>query len=203
MTPPRGSLAATELSLDQFVEGCIQETLPAHPGKRHDAVFKLARHLQGDARMRDVPLKDLKPIVDCWYNLLAEKIGAGNIQANIDENWFDFAEGWGEVKYPGKGGLMTALWDRATQSEPPQIAKRYGSPDMRLLVAFCRELQRETGDEPFYLATTIVDERFRLNGNRMRAWRWLDGLVRNGVLERVERGDPARRIAARFRYLGD
>ena len=35
----------------------------------------------------------------------------------------------------------------------------------------------------------------------MRAWRWLQGLVRDGVLELIDRGDPKKRIPATFRYL--
>lgn len=83
----------------------------------------------------------------------------------------------------------------------PAAAKQYSTPEVRLLVGVCRELQREAGDEPFFLATTTLERLLGLN--RMRAWRWLDGLVRDGVLDVIERGDPRTRRASRFRYLGD
>lgn len=34
----------------------------------------------------------------------------------------------------------------------PAVAERYEQPELRLLVSLCRELQRATGDGPFYLA---------------------------------------------------
>ena len=77
---------------------------------------------------------------------------------------------------------MTAILERARAADPPTVATQYGSDEIRLLVALCRELQREVDDGPFYLATTTVAKLFGLrdskgNWNRMRAWRWLQGLV--------------------------
>jgi hypothetical protein len=81
----------------------------------------------------------------------------------------------------------------------PAAALQYRSPKPRLLIALCRELQQEAGDGPFFLATTTVEK--LLGPNRMRAWRWLQGLVRDGVLNVVDRGDGAKRMPARFRYV--
>ena len=194
---------ATCLSEQEFIEQCISKTSPPHPGKRHDNVFKLAKFLQGDPAIAAWPLKKLHPIVDRWYARAVQAVGPGGIKASADDNWFDFAEAWDKVKYPGEEGLMTMLLERAKKTELPAVATDYQSPEIRLLIALCRELQRESGDEPFYLSTATVDRLFGLNGNRMRAWRWLQGLVRDGVLAEVEKGDPVSRRASRFRYLGD
>ncbi len=93
-TPPRGSQSefATDSDLDSFIESCIQESLPTEPRRRHAGVFKLARLLRGHPTVADWPLVRLQPIVNRWYDLAVEAIGAGNIVANADENWFD--RGW-------------------------------------------------------------------------------------------------------------
>jgi hypothetical protein len=128
-------------------------------------------------------------------------LGPEAINATADENWWDFSEGWAKVKYPGEEGLMTMLLERARQRELPEVALQYHAPETRELIALCRELQQEVGDEPFFLATTTIEKLFGLN--RMRAWRWLQGLVRDGVLECVDRGNSEERRPGRFRYLGD
>jgi hypothetical protein len=69
------------------------------------------------------------------------------------------------------------LLERARQAEPPAAASQYRSPKTRLLIALCRQLQQEAGDGPFFLSTTTVEK--LLGPNRMRAWRWLQGLVRD------------------------
>jgi hypothetical protein len=187
--------------IKEFVEQCIQKTLPERPGQRHAAVFRLARYLQGHPEVAKWPLSQLHPIVDRWFELAVENLGREAINATEDENWWDFSEGWGQVKYPGEEGLMTMLLERAKQAEPPAVALQYRSPETRLLIALCRELQQEVGDEPFFLATTTIEKLLGLN--RMRAWRWVQGLARDGVLECVDRGSPEKRRPGRFRYLGD
>jgi hypothetical protein len=101
----------------------------------------------------------------------------------------------------GLEGLMTMLLERARRRELPEVALQYHAPETRELIALCRELQQEVGDEPFFLATTTIEKLFDLN--RMRAWRWLQGLARDGVLECVDRGSSEERRPGRFRYLGD
>jgi hypothetical protein len=188
-------------SIKEFIEQCIQKTLPEKPGQRHDEVFRLARYLQGHTEVTNWPLRQLRPIMDRWFELTVERLGAEAVNATADENWWDFSEGWGNVKYPGEDGLMTMLLERARQRELPEVALQYRSPETRLLIALCRELQQEVGDEPFFLATTTIEKLFGLN--RMRAWRWLQGLVRDGVLECVDHGSSEERRPGRFRYLGD
>jgi hypothetical protein len=198
----RGSLPATALSNNGFIARCIEATLPDRAGMRHIGVFKLAKLLQGNREMASLPVGQLRPVVDQWYRLAVARLGEDIIQANIDENWWDFSEGWDKVKYPGEGGLMVAILERA-RNNVPEVAQRYDSPQVRLLIAICRELQRVAGTESFFLPTSVVEKLLILEGGRMRASRWLSGLVRDGVLELVERGGPDGRRPNRYRYLGD
>ena len=73
----------------------------------------------------------------------------------------------------------------------------YGVPGT-LLVAVCRELQRASGDKPFFLACRTTG---RLLGvDHTTAWRWLFLLTHKGIIEEVEKGDRAKRRASRYRY---
>ena len=99
---------------------------------------------------------------------------------------------------------MASIVERAKQNGIPKIAERYQTEHIRQLVSVCRELQREAGKESFFLPVSVVVDLFNLgDGGRMRASRWLNGLVLDGVLELVERGGPQGRRVSRFGYLGD
>ena len=96
---------------------------------------------------------------------------------------------------------MTAILERAKQSPLPQAAGRYEQPDLQLLVGICRELQRASGDNPFFLACRTAGK--LLGVNHTTASRWLFLLRHNGVIQEVEKGDQVKRRASRYRYLGD
>ncbi len=76
---------------------------------------------------------------------------------------------------------------------------------MRLLAALCRELQRESGDRPFYLACRTAGR--LLKSDYTTAWRWLFLLAHDRVIDEVEKGlrggGRAKRRASRDRYLAD
>jgi hypothetical protein len=211
-TSSAGSAASQTTPADQllgryeeFIGQCIRKSLPEAPGKRHDQVFKLARLLRAKPELAALPVHTYRPVVDRWYDLTVKALGQDNIVATADDNWWDFSEGWDKVKYPGEEGLMVMLLERAKRSLP-KVAGEYRSPEVQLLVGLCRELQREAGDGPFFLATSTAARVLGLtdrNGkpDRKRAWRWLQGLVRDGVLQLVDRGDPDKRIAASYRYV--
>ena len=98
-------------------------------------------------------------------------------------------------------GRLASDLARALAAEPPEIALQYESPKVRLLVTFCRELQREVGDEPFFLSARGAAGICEVTP----AWaaQWLRGLVEDGVLELVAKGDFGKHKASEFRYLGD
>jgi hypothetical protein len=198
----RGVVASVDPHITAFVDDCIGKTLPPHPGKRHDSVFRLARYLRGNPEVAAWGPRQLRPIVNRWHALAVERLGKDAINADADTNWFDFSEGWGKVQYPGEDGIMAALMKRATETTLPAVANEYQTKELRLLIGLCCVLQHHVGDKPFYLATTSVDRLLGLRGDRMRAWRWLQGLVRDGVLVEVEKGDPKKRQAASYRYIG-
>lgn len=191
-----GSYGAV-LSIDEFVEEAIVKTLPTKPGTRHKAVFNFARLLRSRDELKDLPFSKLRPIVKRWYGQAVARLGADKINADADANWADFVEGWPNVKYPGEGAYMNAMLERAMRADTPEVALEFETERARWLVALCRELQREAGDDPFYLPTTTVET--LLGYKRMEGWRMLDHLCRVGILELVEKGNQKK--ANRYRYL--
>jgi hypothetical protein len=85
----------------------------------------------------------------------------------------------------------------------PAAALQYDNPKFQLLVGICQELQRLAGDQPFFLscetAAQVLGE--DSDPSAMTVWRWLGGLVRDGVLRLEKKGD--RRKANEYHYLAE
>jgi hypothetical protein len=119
----------------------------------------------------------------------------------FEETWIDFRLSWPKVKFPRGGEPMTKVFELAKHAQTPRAAMRYEQAGLRLLVALCRELQRVSGDKPFFLACRTAGG--LLGVTHVQAWRWLYALGCDGIVAEVEKGDPKKRRASRFRYLGD
>ena len=96
---------------------------------------------------------------------------------------------------------MMKLVALAKRAPTPKVASRYEQENLRLLVALCRELQRVSGDKPFFLASYTAGD--LLGVKHSTAWRWLVTLTTDGIVAEIEKGDRAYRRASRYRYLGD
>jgi hypothetical protein len=72
---------------------------------------------------------------------------------------------------------------------------------LRPLCFSCRELQRASGDKPFFLACRTAGS--LLGVKHVTAWRWMVLLTHDKIVTEVEKGDCAHRRASRYRYLGD
>ncbi len=183
------------------VEDVIQHTRPKEFGTRNRRVFELARGLKSLPQYAGVDPRDLRGIVREWH-----KRALPNIRTKeFEETWFDFLHAWPRVQYPvGKEPIMERL-QRAMEGERPQIAvTQYpGNEKLQILVSLCRELQRAAGEKPFYLSTRAAG---RLLGvDHMKADRWFNLLVWDGILQVVEKGGTAKgpRQATRYRYTAD
>jgi len=73
------------------------------------------------------------------------------------------------------------------------------NPDMRLLAALCRELQKSAGSEPFYLSARMVQRIFKHQTHATGA-KWLRSFCVMQILTETEKGKGLR--ASRYRYGG-
>jgi hypothetical protein len=185
---------------DEFpepVQRAILESLPESVGQRNGMLLRLARALKALPSLSDAPIKALKPVVRRWHELAKPVIGT----KPFEESWFDFGHAWPRVKFPLGTEPMALIFERAGRTDLPPEALEYEQPALQLLVALCRELQREAGDGPFYLSCRTAG---RLLGVHYKtASAWLAGLAIDGVVKVIVRGGQKSMRASRYRYLGE
>ena len=187
-------LCDDQISIEKRVEEAIEKTLPRKPGDRHGCLFNFARALKFMPELQGRPATELQPYVRIWHKRALPAIV--NCQA-FEEEWWDFVDSWQHANHALEEGFMSIVQERAATAEPPAVAKQYENRKVRQLITFCREAQRLTGDQPFFLSSYDVAK--TLDIKQRRAHRWLAGLVFDEVLELVEKG--GRHKANVYRYL--
>ncbi len=183
------------------VERIIQATLPFEIGTRHRRIFDLARHLHSSPQFAGADPKDLRWIVEGWYERALPMMRT----KDFTETWIDFLRAWPKVRYARGESPMEQAFKQAALQEPPRIAvERYPeNRRLQVLVGICRDLQRRGGREPWFLSCRTAGS--LLGVTHTEASRWLFLLEADGILEVVEKGggrQTARR-ATRYRYVGD
>lgn len=173
----------------------IIATLPPGPGQRHRQVFEFARALKALPSYRDADVKSLDWAIRAWHEQAKPFIET----QSFEETLIDFRKGWDKVRFPRGEKSMAVIVERAFSAEVPEVATKYESPSVRLLVALCRELQRAAGDGPFYLSCHTAGR--LLGSDHKSANRWLFLLTDDGILETVEKGSNRTQKATRYRYL--
>jgi hypothetical protein len=174
----------------------VHETVPQGKGQRHRQVFELCRALKAIPAIADAQPLQLVHVLRMWW----ERAQVHSLSP-WEEHLADFLEGWGRVKYAkGEGPMVTCL-QRARENPLPEVAHQFEQQPLRLLVALCRELQRETGAGPFYLSSRTAGT--LLGVDHTTAHRWLTFLKNLRILELTEKGsqNPKDRRANRYRYL--
>ena len=92
---------------------------------------------------------------------------------------------------------MTILLERADKAPLPACAEDYDAPETHRLIKLCRELQRASGESPFFLSCRTAGELLGLDYKT--AWRRLKALCADEVIQCVKPG--TQRSAARYRYI--
>ena len=119
----------------------------------------------------------------------------------FEATFVDFIDGWKHVRKPGNCGSLAEAANRARTAEPPPEAARFDSPELKLLVTLCGELQKEAGEEPFFLTCRDAADLIGLTGKSdyKVAWKWLRMLCALGILECTKHGN--RTTANEYRWL--
>ena len=175
----------------------INSTLPKKHGQRTRRLFDLCRQLKGTS-LADAPPRILRPIVVDWHQKALPTIRT----QEFAETWAHFLSAWGKVRFSAGQGAIDTAFQRAAQSTPPAYATAlYNERGILLLVALCRELQRQAGAAPFILDCRTAG---RLLGvSHVMAWKWLRVLCADEILDEVEKGSQATGKASRFRYIAE
>ncbi len=181
------------------VADAIRLTLPTGGGQRHRKLFEFARCLKGISELANLDASELQLHVRTWHAQALPVI----VTKDFAETWRDFQAAWVRVRSPAGSGSLSAAWQRAVSSPLPPEAEQFESPQIRLLVSLCRELQREHGSAPFYLSCRDAAAALGLYGSKphVAAWRWLKMLCHVGILEPGRIGTMKDRTANEYRYL--
>lgn len=190
------SLESLPSLLHEQVELAIQRTVPTSGGRRHRHVFELCREFQALPEFRGRSPKALKPLVREWHRRARPVMHT----KAFEETWLDFVEGWGKVRNPKGEEPLTMIFAKVATMEPPPEAQQFETPEIRLLVGLCRELQIISGRNPFYLATRSAGGLLQVS--HVQVWRWLRLLCIENVLREVSKGSVETGQASRYRYLG-
>ena len=183
------------------VADAIRVTLPDGPGQRNRQLFEFARYLKSMNVLGDWDADALMPFVRQWFQAALPHIGT----KEFEETAKDFKRGWVSIKVPGgvRVGSVAAAMARAKMTPLPPEADQFIIPELRLLVGLCRELQRQRGPRPFYLACRDAAQALGLEGKErhVRAWRWLEMLCHKKILFKERSGGQLERKANEYRYL--
>ena len=185
-----------ESDLEEAIGRAIAATKPNGFGQRHRNLFEFARCLKAMPAVSDAEFGDLKVYVRRWHAVARPAIRT----KSFEESWIDFAESWGKILHPKGTGPMIAIAEQARHQPLPAAALEYEQPELRQLVRLCKELQRNAGDKPFFLAVRTAGE--LLGVSAWQASRWLKLLVIDGILVRVRRGRHGRK-ASEYRYVAE
>lgn len=184
-----------EALLTPEVELAIQRTLPAGTGRRHKAVFALARELKAMPHLAMLDVRALRPLLKLWHERALPIIGT----KAFNETWFDFIEGWNKVKFPKGQEPINLMFNHRSREGLPEVVLDY-EDELQDLVAFCRELQRARPNEPFFLSCRVAGG--LLGVSEATTSKWFRGLQHDGILLEVSKGTIASGKASRYRYLG-
>lgn len=191
--------SVSSVSTDR-IDAAIFATLPSREGKRNEKLFEFARRLKSFPEFAGLPVKPLRPLVRRWHAAALPVIAT----KPFETTWFEFGKAWKTVRFAAGRGPVDAAFAAAEKSASvamPAAALEYEQPKLRLLVCFCRELQRLSGSKPFYLSCYVAGDFLKVT--HTTAWEWLKVLVQDEVLFEVEVGDHAKRRATTYRYLGE
>jgi len=171
----------------------VMATLPNRAGIRHRAIFRLARGLRHEAGRVGQPVKELKGFVRGWHNLAMPHIRT----KEFSETWTDFVNGFDRAKTPLAGDVLNVAWKRVTAEpdHPAAIENGYDAKPLCQIVGLCAALAGSNGR--FHLAANAAAKLAAVSD--MQAYRWLNTLVADGIIERAEVGDRHR--STRYRWM--
>lgn len=183
--------------LESMVAHAVRTTTPTGYGQRNRCIFNFARALKAIPALRDAEPRTLKKYVRRWFEAARPCI----VTKDFLVTYADFVTAWERVRFALGDGPMDDVLERAEATDPPACAAEYEEPKAKLLVSVCRELQRGSGDCPFFLSVRKAGELVGIDPTT--ASRWFKAFVADRVLRLEEKGAKGGGKASRFRYIGD
>jgi len=143
-----------------------------------------------------LPPKELESAFGLWWSTARPSLPEGE---DFDEYRFEFQRAFEKTRTPlGANPLHKAI-EQADSCPPPPEAARYTSAKIKRLAAVCFQLQLLAGKAPFFIgardAAAVLGTKKPETGLTI-----LTGLVRDGVLTVIQKGEAGGNRATRYRY---
>lgn len=179
------------------VEDVLRVSVPTAAHQNYRAALTLARGVKAlEAQAGKLFTPDQhRDIHKQWLTLSAQFLRPGQTH---EEYFMEYLNAYKLAKYPlGSMAVAKALEAAKKNPLPPSALCWTANPELRLLVAICRELQDIAGEEPFYLSARTVQHLFKHPTHSTGA-KWLRSLCVMQILEEVQKGTGMR--ATRYHY---
>ncbi len=193
----RTEIDLSDLCLSVSSTPLIESTLPHAFGTRRRRLFEFARRVRVDPQLRDMPIHELRPLVEEWHHLALPFIRT----KPFDETWADFVEAYSNIDLARCGDLAAIAMAAANSKELPPEALRYVTPVIQRLVALCAELGRSSADGVFFLSCRKAASVLGMSDYKSVA-RWLRMLAADRLLEELVKGGPHSNKASRYKWRG-
>lgn len=183
------------------VEEAVRVSLPDKARQNNSHLFKLARAVKSlEIQQGPFSTDQLLGVFSLWYQQAKARsvLRAGQTE---EDYLMEFLNAYRKAKHPLGSATLARAWKRAQTSEPPPETMRFQNPQTRLLATFCRELQTETGAEPFYLSSRLAACLLGHESHTTVAT-WLGAFVTLGILAIAKVGDTKHATRYFFRGTG-
>lgn len=169
---------------------------PTKKRENNALLFKLARALLAlQNKGQKFALPSLERVFYLWYTGAIPFLREGRTR----EHYFlEFMNACERAKYPLGGTKLATVFEKAKSLPLPAEALKFEIPEMRLLVAFLKQMQVLQGTEPFYIT---YRDCAALLGHKSHTTvvAWLGALAKLEYIQVTQRGDEKR--ATRYRYI--
>jgi hypothetical protein len=131
-----------------------------------------------------------------WLKLAAGYLRQGQ---SAGDYFMEYLNAYRLAKFPLGSIVIRKALEAARENPLPESALPWAKdPDFRLVAALCRELQVQSGKEPFFLGCRTIQRIFK-HPNHAKGASWMGALCVMEVLELVMKGKGLK--ASRYRYL--
>lgn len=181
-------------SLEDVLRRCVPDCVH----QNNDLLFNLARGVKTLDQQQGVSFSTerRRDVFEQWHTRSVKFLRP---ELTKEDYWIEFLHACSSAKYPLGGDAIPTAWNRAQENPPPPEAQQFENPQLRLLVALCRELQILNGEKPFYLSSYSCQQLFG-HANHTTAAKWLRVLCVLNIIKVAEKGNTIR--ATRYRFLG-
>jgi hypothetical protein len=179
------------------LEDAVRVSMPERVHENNHCLFTLARAVKAlEMQGEQFTPQQLRDVFERWFHAAKKFLRPGQTK---EDYLTEFLCAYRRAKYPLGSVTVPKAWKLAQEKPLPPEAMQFENPQLRLLVALCRELQILNGKNPFYLSSRSCKKLFG-HENHSTAAKWLGALCAMQIIREVEKGNAIR--ATRYRYLG-